>query len=56
MYTYRIACNQSYDKAIDLYKYVISNSRDSELRGQALFNLGMIYHFGKGVTVDLEIA
>jgi len=25
---------------------VEQNARDSELRGQALFNLGMIYHFG----------
>ena len=26
------------------------------MRGQALFNLGMIHHFGKGVDVDLEMA
>jgi TPR repeat protein len=38
------------------YKYVVHNSRQSELRGQALFNLGMMHHFGKGTEVDLEMA
>lgn len=33
-------------RAAHIYKYVEQNARDSELRGQALFNLGMIYHFG----------
>ena len=36
----------SYIKAARIYKYVESNSKDSELRGQALFNLGLLYHFG----------
>jgi len=31
---------------------VEQNARDSELRGQALFNLGMIYHFGYKDTVE----
>jgi len=26
------------------------------LRGQALFNLGMIHHFGMGGEIDLEMA
>jgi TPR repeat protein len=39
-----------------MYKFVVSSSRDSELRGQALFNLGMIHHFGLGVSTDLEMA
>ena len=34
------------EKSAKLFKYVEQYTRDSELRGQALFNLGMIYHFG----------
>lgn len=33
-------------KAAHVYKYVDQNAKDSEVRGQALFNLGMLYHFG----------
>ena len=33
-------------KAARLFKHVEQTTRDSELRGQALFNLGLIYHFG----------
>eukprot|EP00347_Sterkiella_histriomuscorum_P014767 403359608 len=55
-YYYGISCNQSYDKAIELYKFVVQQSRDSEIRGQALFNLGMVHHFGMGLEVDLEMA
>ena len=39
-------------RAAHIYKYVEQNARDSELRGQALFNLGMIYHFGYGEDQD----
>jgi len=37
---------RSYSKAAHIYKYVEQTTKDSELRGQALFNLGLIYHFG----------
>lgn len=33
-------------KAAQIYKWVEQNTDDPELKGQALFNLGMIYHFG----------
>jgi len=33
-------------KAAQIYKWVEQNTDDAELKGQALFNLGMIYHFG----------
>ncbi|CDW82044.1 protein sel-1 homolog 1-like [Stylonychia lemnae] len=55
-YYYGIACNQSYEKAIEMYRLVVSQSKDSELRGQAMFNLGIIHHFGMGVEIDLEMA
>ena len=35
-------------KAAKLFKYIEQSSSDSELKGQALFNLGLIYHFGHG--------
>lgn len=44
----------SLTKAAYSYKWVESNSKDPELRGQALFNLGMIYHFGSGWQPEPE--
>lgn len=40
--------------AAHIYKWVESNAEDGELKGQALFNLGMIYHFGSnsGLSPD----
>ena len=35
---------------------VISTSRNPELRGHALLNLGMMHHFGLGTPVDLDMA
>lgn len=37
-------------KAAQIYSWVEQKSTDEELRGQALFNLGMIYHFGSKPT------
>ena len=53
---YRVACAQNYDKAVELYQFVISNSRSPELRGHALLNLGMMHHFGLGTPIDLDMA
>lgn len=43
-------------KALNYYKKVVQMSKESELVGQALFNIGMMHHFGKGVELDLEMA
>ena len=51
-----MACAQNYEKAVELYQFVISNSRTPELRGHALLNLGMMHHFGLGTPVDLDMA
>jgi hypothetical protein len=51
-----VACAQNYEKAVELYQFVISNSRTPELRGHALLNLGMMHHFGLGTPVDLDMA
>lgn len=53
---FRIACNQSYDKAISKYQDVVHYTSESELKGQALLNIGMMHHFGKGMESDLEVA
>jgi len=37
---------QSVLKAEQIYKYIQQFSTDNEIKGQALFNLGIIYHFG----------
>lgn len=53
---YRVATEQDYQRAIELYKQVITQSRVVELRGQALLSLGMMHHFGQGMPVDLDMA
>lgn len=35
---------------------VVSHTKESDLKGQALLNIGMMYHFGKGMDTDLELA
>ena len=51
-----IACKQDYKKATELYQSVVTNSRNPELRGHALLNLGMMHHFGLGTVIDLDMA
>lgn len=51
-----MACEQSFSKAVELYKDVISHSKSTELRGHALLNLGMMHHFGLGTPIDLDMA
>jgi len=40
-------------KAAYIYKWVEEHTKDAELKGQALFNLGMIYHFGSDGAIKL---
>lgn len=51
-----IAVDQNYEKAVEYYKLVVSNSKSVDLRGHALLNLGMMHHFGLGTPVDLDMA
>ncbi|TNV71911.1 hypothetical protein FGO68_gene1347 [Halteria grandinella] len=53
---YGTALKQDYSKAVDLYKQVVSTSRQIDLRGHAMLNLGMMHHFGLGTPIDLDMA
>mmetsp|Transcript_3516 Transcript_3516/g.5284 ORF Transcript_3516/g.5284 Transcript_3516/m.5284 type:complete len:179 (+) Transcript_3516:26-562(+) len=46
---------QSTSKAAYLYRFVEQRSKDQELKSQALFNLGLIYHFGSDSEQKVEV-
>ena len=37
-----------------IYKVVHESSKDAEIKGHALFKLGMIHHFGDGGVVEVD--
>jgi TPR repeat protein len=55
-YYYGVACEQNFEKAVELYKLVVSQSKATDLRSHAMLNLGMMHHFGLGTEVDLDMA
>jgi len=56
MHYYGEACEQDYEKAVRFYKEASEKASEEETLSRALLSLGMMYHFGKGVRQDLEIA
>lgn len=39
-----------------MYQQVVTETIEPDLKGQALFYLGMMHHFGKGTEIDLQMA
>ena len=45
---------QDFEQALSMYKVVEEQTRDSEIRGHALFKLGMMHQFGDGGVLEVD--
>ena len=51
---YGTAGLQDFEQALSIYKVVEEQTRDAEVKGHALFKLGMMHQFGDGGVLDID--
>ena len=51
---YGTAGLQDFEQALSIYKVVEEQTKDAEVKGHALFKLGMMHQFGDGGVLDID--